>query len=67
MQALNDVISNYSNSRILSIFYFIFPHKANDPYFKLLHEQEFGFNFTARQILIDNIRVRSIGFTQTIT
>jgi hypothetical protein len=35
--------------------------------FKILHEQEFGFNFTARQILIDNIRVRSVGFTQTIT
>jgi len=30
------------------------------------HEQEFGFNFAKRQILIDNVRVRSIGVQHTI-
>ncbi len=35
--------------------------------FKQQHEQEFGFNFAERPIDVDNIRVRSVGFTQTIT
>ena len=34
--------------------------------FKELHEQEFGFNFPSRSILIDNIRVRSVGTSETI-
>ena len=34
--------------------------------FKELHEQEFGFNFPSRSILIDNIRVRSVGNSETI-
>lgn len=34
--------------------------------FEKQHQLEFGFNFEARQILIDNIRVRSVGKKQTI-
>ena len=34
--------------------------------FKQQHQTEFGFNFLARQILIDNVRVRSVGRTKTI-
>ena len=34
--------------------------------FEEQHKLEFGFNFEARQILIDNIRVRSVGKKQTI-
>jgi len=35
--------------------------------FKQLHQMEFGFNFPSRQILIDNIRVRSVGKSVTTT
>lgn len=34
--------------------------------FKILHQQEFGFNFEEREILIDIVRVRSVGKNQTI-
>lgn len=34
--------------------------------FEQQHKLEFGFNFEARQILIDNVRVRSVGKKQTI-
>ena len=34
--------------------------------FEKQHQLEFGFNFDARKILIDNIRVRSVGKKQTI-
>ena len=34
--------------------------------FERQHQLEFGFNFESRQILIDNIRVRSVGKKQTI-
>jgi N-methylhydantoinase A/oxoprolinase/acetone carboxylase beta subunit len=29
--------------------------------FKKQHQTEFGFNFAEREILIDNVRVRSVG------
>jgi 5-oxoprolinase (ATP-hydrolysing) len=29
--------------------------------FKKIHETEFGFNFHERAIIIDNVRVRSVG------
>lgn len=35
--------------------------------FKTIHEREFGFNFHEREILIDNVRVRSIGVHQTVS
>jgi len=34
--------------------------------FHIAHQLEFGFNFDKRPILIDNIRVRSIGSKTTI-
>jgi 5-oxoprolinase (ATP-hydrolysing) len=34
--------------------------------FEEQHKLEFGFNFDARKILIDNVRVRSVGKKQTI-
>jgi 5-oxoprolinase (ATP-hydrolysing) len=35
--------------------------------FRLAHQREFGFWLTKRRVLIDNIRVRSVGRSQTIT
>ena len=34
--------------------------------FKQQHQTEFGFNFDEREILIDTVRVRSVGTSQTI-
>ena len=34
--------------------------------FQELHQREFGFWLTNRAILVDNIRVRSVGKSQTI-
>jgi len=34
--------------------------------FRLSHQREFGFWLTKRRVLIDNIRVRSVGKSRTI-
>lgn len=34
--------------------------------FRLSHQREFGFWLTKRRVLIDNVRVRSVGKSRTI-
>ena len=35
--------------------------------FRLSHQREFGFWLTKRRVIIDNVRVRSVGRSQTVS